>query len=236
MPYMTDNDFQTFVQQVPGQPTYLFGTFNWDVSPSKMAVSNVALTSNVATLTVQLYEGPVPVVGQLVSVMQTQSTSGLFNVNRVALSGVTLDANGAGTITYALTHANVGSAADSGQAWADPYETPDALANGYSIPVSLQVQPAEQRMQRQIVTEVTFPSLPTTATVKLYGAMAPPYKARFADLSQTVATVAGGVQTTSILTQISPASGILGAWNYLCFVVSSVSGGTNPTIIAKILA
>ena len=87
MPYMTDNDFQTFVQQVPGQPTYLFGTFNWDVSPSKMAVSNVALTSNVATITVAVIEGPIPTVGSLISVIQTQSTSGLFNVNRAPYSG-----------------------------------------------------------------------------------------------------------------------------------------------------
>jgi hypothetical protein len=229
MPYYVDNPFQTVQQLVPGQPCYLFGTYNFDIAPSRMYVTNVALTSNVATITVAVIEGPIPTVGSLISVIQTQSTSGLFNVNRATITGVTIDSTtGLGTITFALTHANVVSAADSGLAMVDTPEVGDALANGYSIPCALQAQPAEQRLQRGLMATVTFPSLPTAATVKLYGAMTN-QKSQFTDLGVTLSSVSGGVATV-LNTQVA-----VGVWNYLCFVASSVSGGTNPTIVAKIL-
>ena len=102
---------------LPGTPLYLWGSYNDKVSPTSMQISNVALTSNVATLTVQVYSGNIPAVGSLITVTGTQNTSGLFNVTNVALTGVTINATtGAGTVTFALTHANVVSAADAGTA------------------------------------------------------------------------------------------------------------------------
>ncbi len=101
---------------VPGQTGFSWGGYNDLVSPSKMRITNVALATNVATLTVQVIDGPNPAVGSLISVQGTQNTSGLFNVSGIALTGVTLSASGAGTVTFALTHADVTSAADSGLA------------------------------------------------------------------------------------------------------------------------
>ena len=72
---------------------YLFGSYNYKQANTTMLVSNVALTSNVATLTVQIIGGEVPIVGALISVQQTQSTSGLFNVARSPLTNVTIDAS-----------------------------------------------------------------------------------------------------------------------------------------------
>lgn len=101
----------------PGKPEYVWGSFNDRVPNTRLQVSNVALTTNVATLTVLVLEGPIPAVGSLITVQGTQSTSGLFNVTNVALTGVTIDAtSGAGTLTFALTHADVVSAPNSGGA------------------------------------------------------------------------------------------------------------------------
>ena len=109
MPTYSNNPLQYRVTALtPGQVGFSWGGFDDRVSPTRMLVSNVALTTNVATLTVQMTEGPVPLVGSLIYVQGTQSTSGLFNVSGVALASVTISSTtGAGTLTFALTHANV---------------------------------------------------------------------------------------------------------------------------------
>lgn len=123
MSVYSNDPSQAIALALPGIPSYLWGSYNDRVSPTKMTVSNVALTSNVATLTVQVIEGNVPVAGQLVTVKGTQQSTGAFNVTAVAIASVSINANGAGTITFALTHANVSSVADSGLAVA-----PQAIA------------------------------------------------------------------------------------------------------------
>lgn len=117
MPLYTSSPFSSVTLLQPGKPEYVWGSFNDRVPNTRLSVSNVALTSNVATLTVQLLEGNIPAVGSLITVQGTQSTSGLFNVSGIALTGVTIDAtSGAGTVTFALTHADVGSVPNSGGA------------------------------------------------------------------------------------------------------------------------
>jgi len=139
MPPYSNNPLQAIVLALPGYPVYAWGSFNDRVSPTRMTVSNVALTSNVATLTVQVIEGNVPVAGQLVTVTGTQSSSGAFNVTQVAIATATINATtGAGTITFALTHANVSSVADSGLAVAPQLAVPEAVStNGYSQAIAL---------------------------------------------------------------------------------------------------
>ena len=139
MPAFSNNPLQAVALALPGTPVYVWGSLSDRISPTKMTISNVALTTNVATLTVQVIEGNVPAVGQLVTVTGTQQASGAFNVTAVAITGVTINAvTGAGTITFALTHANVASVADSGLAVA-----PQAIAfesvstNENSVPVAL---------------------------------------------------------------------------------------------------
>ncbi len=231
MPYMTDNPTQKVAQLVPGQAAYAFGTYNYDVAPSRMQILNVALSgSNVATLTVQVIEGPIPTVGSLISVTQTQTSGGIFNVNRATVTAVNISSGGNGTISYALTGSTIATTADAGTAIVDTPENADALVNGYSIPIALQAQPAQNQGGRFLSIWVSFPSLPTTCTVTLYGAMMNE-KVAYVTTGVTAATVSGGAQSTAQLIQVAA-----GVWNYLCFVVTSVTGGTNPTLIAKILA
>lgn len=229
MPAYANSAFQVATLVQRGVPCYLFGSYNYKQDNTRMLVSNVALTTNVATLTVQITCGEVPKVGSLISVQQTASTSGTFNVNRVALTGVTIDATtGAGTVTFALTHANVASAADTGAAVVEVPEVGETLANGKSAPATVPfVLPFNDGMGAQtVVAVVAYPSIPTAATVKLQGAIHD-NDAEYVDVA-TVSTVTGGsVQSTS--------ASFTGKFNYYRFSNTGVSGGTNPTIVAKIL-
>ena len=139
MPAYSNNPLYAVPLALPGIQQFFWGSLSDRISPTKMTVSNVALTSNVATLTVQVIEGNVPVAQQLVTVTGTQSTSGLFNVTAVAIASATINAtSGAGTITFALTHADVVSAADSGLAVAPQAVTYEAVStNENSIAVAL---------------------------------------------------------------------------------------------------
>lgn len=117
MPQYSSDPTLAIALALPGTPVYVWGSLSDRIAPTRMTITNVALTTNVATLTVQVIEGNIPAVGALVTVRGTQQASGAFNVTAVAITGVTINATtGAGTITFALTHANVGSAADSGMA------------------------------------------------------------------------------------------------------------------------
>lgn len=166
MPAYQNNPFSTarFLQK--GVAEYLFGSYNYHQANTRMLVSNVALTTNVATLTVQIVEGEIPIVGALVSVQQTASTAGLFNVNRAPITGVTINATtGAGTITFALTHANVGSTANTGSAIAEVPEVGEAIVAQASVPCV--VAAPEGDSQFTVPVSVTFSTLPTAVTVSL---------------------------------------------------------------------
>jgi hypothetical protein len=130
-PAYSNNPLTKVKLALPGYATYFWGSLSDTISPTKMTISQVALASNVATLTVQVIEGNVPVAGQLVTVTGTQTSSGEFNVTAVAIASVSINATtGAGTITYALTGSNVSATADSGLAvapQAPTYEAPGTL-------------------------------------------------------------------------------------------------------------
>lgn len=211
-----------------GWPEWLFGSFATDVAPTRFQVTNVALTSNVATVSGYVREGNIPAVGSLISIQGTASTSGLFNVSNVAIASVTINATtGIGTITFALTHANVATAADSGQAIVPQAVQTEALANGSSIPCVPPANDPNTDAARTFTAQVYFPSLPTTATVTVQGSLTN-NDADYQNLG-TVGTVVGGAIT------LSQAEFQLTNERFLRFNVSAVTGGTSPTIAAAIL-
>jgi hypothetical protein len=225
MPSYVNNPFvpPQFVQQ--GVNCYLFGSYNDKQANTKMWVTNVALTSNVATITVQIIEGEIPLVGAYISVIQTASTSGLFNVNRAIITAVTINsATGAGTITYALTHADVTSAADAGTAIAEVPEVAETLANGNSVACCLQSPDCDS--QKTVPYSILFPGgIPTAAVVDLQAALRN-VDSEFTKV-QNAATVTGSEYTAGPFGQATLQRGY-----FYRFAVSGVSGST--TIVAKI--
>lgn len=225
MPAYSSSPFApTPILALPGNPAYVFGSFNDRVAPSKLQVTNVALTANVATLTVQLLEGNIPAVGSLISVQGTQSTAGLFNVTNVALASVTINAtSGAGTLTFALTHANVASAADSGFAIVPaPYVGETITPPEASVVVAL--PPAEKALVG-ISAECTWSAAPSAAVVNLQVADANP------QLDASFVTVDTLTFTGTQQTLRSDQAGLTA--NYARLQVPSHTG--SETLVGKIL-
>lgn len=216
---------------IPGIPSYLFGSWASDVAPTKMQVSNVALTSNVATLTVTVNEGNIPAVGSLITVQGTATASGAFNVTNVALTAVTINAtSGQGTVTFALTHANVASTPDGGIALVPQPEVGDTLASGTnnSVPVGLPysvIWDAGSGPQ-QVSCEVNFPTIPTGVVVTLQAADTNTPATQWQTVIANVVTVATGTATYGT-TQYS------GKWNFYRYSYSGLSG--SGSIVAKLL-
>ena len=195
MPAYNGNPGATHNLLQSGVPAYCFGSFNDRVSPTRMTVSNVALTTNVATLTVQVIDGNIPAVGSAIWVTGTTSTSGAFNVGSatspVKLTGVTIDAvSGAGTITFALTHANVTSAPDSGLVTVVTPEVPETLVAGSSIAWTCPIQPSELNQGHALKAVVSLPTTPTAVTVNLQEAMSD-IDSEYSTMTAVVTTASG---------------------------------------------
>jgi hypothetical protein len=216
------------VLMVGGQNVWLFGGFNDAVSPTKMSISQVAVASNVVTLTVQVTSGVIPAVGSLISVQGTTTDSGVANVSAVAITAVSISAStGAGTVSYAATGSNQSATADSGIALVPTPITLEALANGSSAPAASAENDPSENDERSYMAQAFFGSLPTTATVTLQASLIDQDSA-YQNVG-TVATVVGGSVTQNSMVFANA------NFRFLRFNVSGVTGGSSPTIAAALL-
>ena len=215
---------------IPGKPAYFFGSLPVDTDDMRMTITNVALTSNVATVIGTILTGNKPAVGNLISIQGTTQASGAFNVTNVALTGVSVTGAGVATLTFALTHADVASHSDSGQGMVPIQETSETLANGQSVPIYVPSQEPNDNGVKTITTCVTFPALPTSVNVVLQSALN--WNSPNSEWTQVgsvnVATVSGSTQTVGPMQVFSLQGGR--------FFRLSVSGLTGSgTIIAKMV-
>ena len=172
MPAFINSAFQKPILLMKGVAAYLIGSFSQQVGDANLAVTNVALTSNVATVTVQQLNGPKVVVGALISIVNSTSTSGLFNVNRAIITASTIDdATGAGTITFALTHANVGSAADGGSVIVEPAEVGESVTTAGFTSIAVVAQAPEGDSQFTVPISVLAGPAITAMTATLQHAL-----------------------------------------------------------------
>jgi len=164
------------------EPNYLFGSREYKTDNMLFSVTNVAITSNVATLTVQLQSGGgptnaaglgLPIVGAKMGVRGTTSNGGVFNVDPATLTATTINpATGAGTLSFALTNANIAGTADTGTVVVQSAEVPDLVVQGSaSAPFALVFTPDESDNSRCLGLQARWTgTLPTGATVVLQGA------------------------------------------------------------------
>ncbi len=163
--------FQKPLLVMKGVCTYLIGSFSQQVGDANLYVTNVALTSNVATVTVQQLNGPKVVVGALISIINSANTSGLFNVNRAVITGTTInDSTGAGTITFALTHGDIGSAADGGSVIVEPAEVGESVTTSFTS-IACLIQAPEGDSQFTVPISVTAGASITAMTATLQHAL-----------------------------------------------------------------
>lgn len=241
MPTMNTSAFAPLPEVVlPGKPAYIYGSLATDTQGTLLQVTNVAATGGTATVSVYVRAGNIPVVGNLISIAGTQTSSGLFNVSSAPLTNVTINATtGIGTVQFALV-GTVGSVADSGQALVPIQEVPETLAANTSVPVYVPSQEPNDMGEKSITTAVTFPTMPTAAVVKLYSAINLPINLPGSAGSEwtvvgTVATVAASAQTIGpLFTEDTSANTAALAGRFFCLQVTGVTG--SGTITAKLIS
>ena len=193
-----------------------------------MQVTSVAITTNVATLGVTMLEGPIPIVGALISVQGTQTaTSGgapNFNVTNVALASVSINlTTGIGTVTFALTSSNIATSPDAGQALVPAPVILETLPSSASAGKQFAVGSANlsSNGQRGITWFTQFSGSPSTVTMNLQGSDVD------TDASYT---------TIDSSTNASGESRSLGNVNYQFYRIQAAStGGTSPKVAAGIM-
>ena len=211
---------------LPGIPGYSFGSFNRDLPTTRMQVTSVAINgSNVATLGVVMLEGNIPAVGSLISVRGTRTvTSGgapNFNVSNVALTGVTINAQtGIGTVTFALTSTTIATTPDAGAADVPVPEVAEAMTNSTGLQLTMQSASGLPNNSRDLLWDIQTPSAPSSFSAAL----------------QVAATDVDGDYTTIDTATAVGSRQVAGVRaNFIRIKLSSVVGGTLPTVIAKIL-
>jgi hypothetical protein len=187
------------------EPNYLFGDLDAKTQPWLFAITQVALTSNVATVTGTLKSGGgispnvVPLVGAKMGVRGTTTNSGAFNVDPATVTAVTwTPTTGVVQVSYAVTHANVTAVADTGILVIQPAETPDLVVSGSaSIPLALIFTPDESDNSRSLFAEAKWTgTLPTAATVVLQVANVDD-DSRYLTVQNAQGCAAGGVVASS---------------------------------------
>lgn len=209
---------------MPGKPCYSWGSLN-DLQPtSRMAVTAVALASDVATLTVTMLEGPIPAVGSLITVKGTQSGSGEFNVLNIALTGVSISAStGQGTVTFALTGSNLSTTSDSGMAYVPQPVVGETLQSSATAgqQFAVPVRGDDGNNQHGVSASVVVTGSPTAYTVNIQGA-----------------NVDQNSEYTTIATISNTEPGSVNLPNFgFAFVRAqqSGSGGTSPTVAVALV-
>ena len=144
---------------ISGKPAYSFGSFDSHNPSTRMQVTSVAITSDVATLAVKVVEGFAPVVGAFISVQGTKTaTSGgapNFNVTNVAISAVSgfnTGDNSTGTVSFALSSSNIATTADSGAAIVPSPELAQTIVEDTSYKQWVMPFPSNDANQGRTVT------------------------------------------------------------------------------------
>lgn len=161
------------------EPNYLFGSVDFKTEPWIFQINNVTVSANVAIVAGTLLSGGggdrpnnVPQAGAKIGIKNTTTSGGIFNVDPTVASTVTWDAStGNVSVTFPLTHADVGTAPDTGTLVIQPYENHDltgTTAGAASSPLALIFSPDESDNSRCLFAECRWRgTLPSAATVVL---------------------------------------------------------------------
>ena len=217
---------------VAGRPEYLLGTYSAKTSPTLLNITNISASGNSVTINATITAGKVPTTAQLLTV-QNASNSGINAVGATVTSvtGFNTGDNSTGTIVYTVTGVGtIGSVAGSGQVVMPVAEVADVLQNGSSISVASPFNDPRVSGARTITAQVSFPVLPTSATVVLSGS---DDNVNFYSVG-TVITVTAGVATGGFLQVQEDAA------RFHRFDITNYVGAGSPpsggSIVGKIVA
>jgi hypothetical protein len=235
MPAWTNDPTFNIKSLLPGVPRYSAGSKLYGPTV-RFAITASAVATNVVTLTGAIIEGNIPSVGDVIYVKGTSRNSGQLNQGVGELiTGVSINAaTGVGTISYSQSTANLAPGADSGAASitiSDVAETliPSTAYEAFAIPRLT----GQLGANPSITIWVTFPSAPDSIKWSLQVAERN-IDAEYVDLLKD--ETAGGTFSDSALPAASTNAGEFwpGAFNFVRFADTGSSGGTLPTVIARI--
>ncbi len=210
-----------------GVPAYLLGGLNMLRGNANGYVTQTALGSNVASVSVSINQGPIPLVGDQITVWGTALQSGAFNVTRAIITAVSITAaTGQGTISFALTGTNQAATADAGAFLCEPGESYDTLTNSIFSQAVL-VQAPQGDSQFTLPLAVTFSTIPTAVTATLQVAIRD-VAAEYTNTT-TVVTVAAGAYTAGPVVQATLQRGY-----FYRLAVSGLTIGSGSGICAKV--
>jgi hypothetical protein len=179
---------------VPSQNIYLFGSLNTQISDTKFTITAVQQTTTTGTVTGAVTDGNLPIVGSFISIRGTQAGAGAFNITNALITAVSINpVSGQGTISFTMATGTVATVADSGMAIVPVPEIPEVIAVGASIACAFSANDTAGSSVKIVAAAVNFPTIPTSATVVLQGALRN-VDSEFVTLG-TVATVAAGAVT-----------------------------------------
>lgn len=233
-----NNDPNNAVPQlIPGVPVYLAGHASKGGPTTRFKITRTSLTTNVATLTGTIVEGNIPAVGDLIYVAGlTRDTGGLNTSIGIAITGVSINATtGVGTITYPLTAANLVDAAEAGDAYITAADVPETLVPSQAYQaVAIQRDVANIGAGRSATIYVDYPSAPDSIKWALQGAMEN-NDAEYVDLVGDITSDGTFSDSGAPAFNSSSAQFYPGSWNFLRFKDTGSSGGTLPTVVARII-
>lgn len=211
-----------------GVAAYLLGSLNMLRGNTRGTVSQTAIATNVGSVTVQINQGPIPVIGDLITIWGTALQAGIFNVTRAFVTAVNITpATNAGTISYALTGTDQGATADPGMFLVEVGEQGETLAAGASAPALIQAPEGDS--QFTVPFAVTFAGgvLPTAVTATLQVAIRD-IASEYTNITPAI-TVAATAYTAGPVVQVTLQRGYLYRVN-----ISGLTAGSATGVIAKI--
>jgi hypothetical protein len=220
-PYITNpsgnNPVPMLLRGVPG---YAFGSKAATQQNTLLQVTAVARSGGTATLTVTMREGNIPAVGSLLTT--TGLATSAFNVTNQALTAVSITAStGQGTVQFALAGTTT-TTPDAGQGYVGVPEVSETLANGTSQAFAVQEVPVGDTNGLTVTWTTVIAGAPATVTMTLQAAI-DNIDSQYASLDSSTNT--SGETRFITLTR----------FRFFRIVASNVTGGTVPTVIAKIL-
>jgi len=170
MPFYRNSPPEHAILIEQGWPVYLFGSRQ--SIDAELQVTSVSVATNVATVAVTSWSGPLPVVGSFASITGSQNGAGEFNVTNLALTAVTLNASHTDivSVSFALTHADLSAIADVGTMHVRFAPVGEAVTSAGCASIAGSVNTTEGRYGNVLTAQVYFPTAPSAATVSLQGA------------------------------------------------------------------
>ena len=168
MPYFNNAPPERSILIEQGWPVYLFGSRQ--SIDSQLYVTSVSVATNVATVAVSSWSGPLPVVGAFISIVGSQVNSAI-NVTNAVITAVTLNATNTDvvSISFALTHADIAVTPDVGTAYVRFAPIGEAVTSAGGASIAGSVNTTDGRYGNVLTAQVYFPTAPSAATVALQG-------------------------------------------------------------------